>query len=185
MRSSPYLYLIQGVLICCALTFASASPPIDFNTKQIELEGELGSFKPTWSCTNASKASSLLQHVTLTLESPEAATLPPLKLKWRLPAINIAGHWVSDNLARKHDHFRARIRSRAVQRAPLLTYMSQGDQNRFTVALSDAMNPSFIRGVIREEDAFIYMDVNLFEKKTPPTTRYELTLRFDTRGVMY
>jgi alpha-galactosidase len=47
------------------------------------------------------------------------------------------------------------------------------------------MNPSFLRGVIREEDAFIYMDVSLFEKKSPPTTRYELTLRFDTRPVMY
>lgn len=182
MRPSSIHFLKQVILICCALTCVSASPPIDFDTKQIELEGELGSFKPTWSYT---KSSSHLQHVTLTLESPEAATLPPLKLKWRLPAIDIAGHWVSDNLARKHDHFRARIKSRAVQHAPLLTYMSQGDQNRFTVALSDAMNPSFMRGVIREEDAFIYMDVNLFEKKTPPTTRYELTLRFDTRGVMY
>jgi len=158
------------------------SSPITFDTKQIEIEGDLGSFEPTWSTTQSSPH---LQHVTLVLESPEPAVLPNFKLKWRVPAIDIAGHWVSDSLARKHDHYRARVRSRAVQHAPLLTYLNQGDRNRFTVALSDAMNPSFLRGVIREEDAFIYMDVSLFEKKSPPTTRYELTLRFDTRPVMY
>jgi len=163
--------------------FASvASASIVFDTKQIEIEGDLGSFEPSWSTTQSAPH---LQHVTLVLESAEPAVLPQLKLKWRLPAIDIAGHWVSDNLARKHDHFRARVESRAVQHAPLLTYLSQGDRNRFTVALSDAMNPSFLRGVIREEDAFIYMDLRLFDKKTPPTTRYQLTLRFDTRPVMY
>lgn len=181
--SKPYFRpFLALALLVSILSVEAASLPIDFDTKQIEIEGDLGSFKTTWSYTQPTEH---VQLATLVLESPEAATLPPLKLKWRFPAIDIAGHWVSDNLARKHDHFRVRVKSRAVQHAPLLTYMNQGDSNRFTVALSDAMNPSFLRGVIREEDAFIYMDVNLFEKKTPPTTRYELTLRFDTRGVMY
>lgn len=164
------------------LSFAKESAPISFDPEQVEIEGDLGSFVPSMTVT---RASSHLQHVTLVLESPKHSTLPNFKLKWRLPALDIAGHWVSDNLARKHDHFRARVRSRAVQHAPLLTYLSQGDQNRFTVALSDAMNPSFMRGVIREEDAYIYMDVSLFEKRTPPTKRYEITLRFDTRPVRY
>ncbi|MGB0743289.1 MAG: glycoside hydrolase family 36 protein [Opitutales bacterium] len=159
-----------------------ASAPIAFNTKDVKLAGDLGPFKPTWTY---SKESSNLDYLTLVLESEEPAQLPMLTLEWRIPAIDIAGHWVSDNLARKHDHYRARVESRAVQRAPLLTYLNQGDRNRFTVALSDAMNPSFLRGVIREEDAFIYMDLRMFEKKTPPTNRYELTLRFDTRSVMY
>lgn len=164
------------------LSLAQGTAPINFDTEQVEIEGELGTFEASW---RSSRTSAQLQHVTLVLESPEPASLPEFKIKWRLPAIDIAGHWVSDNLARKHDHYRARVQSRAVQRAPLLTYLNQGDRNRFTVALSDAMNPSFIRGVIREEDAFIYMDVSLFEKKTPPTDRYEITLRFDTRPVMY
>lgn len=164
------------------LSHVSASEPIVFDARTVEIEGDLGSFQPTWRYVEIAPH---LQEATLILESPDAAPLPNFKLKWRLPAIDIAGHWVSDNLARKHDHFRARVTSRAVQHAPLLTYLNQRDRNRFTVALSDAMNPSFLRGVIREEDAFIYMDVALFEKKTPPTRRYELTLRFDTRPVMY
>ncbi|MFU8847623.1 MAG: glycoside hydrolase family 36 protein [Opitutales bacterium] len=169
--------------LCTALfCYAEASAPISFDPEQVEIEGELGSFEASW---RVSRESSHLQHLTLTLESPTPATLPNFKLKWRVPAINIAGHWVSDALAKKHDHYRARVRSRAVQHAPLLTYLSQGDQNRFTVALSDAMNPSFMRGVIREEDAYLYMDVSLFEKRTPPTKRYEITLRFDTRPVRY
>jgi alpha-galactosidase len=179
----PYIrFLLTLALSATLLSATAASPAIDFDVKQIEIEGDLGPFETKWSATQSSPH---LQHVTLVLEADEPAVLPELTLKWRVPAIDIAGHWVSDNLARKHDHYRARIQSRAVQRAPLLTYLNQGDRNRFTVALSDAMNPSFMRGVIREEDAFIYMDVTLFEKKTPPTDRYELTLRFDTRPVMY
>jgi alpha-galactosidase len=182
MHFSSLRLLLTLALLSTILSGVAVSSPITFDTKQIEIEGDLGSFEPTWSTTQSSPH---LQHVTLVLESPEPAVLPNFKLKWRVPAIDIAGHWVSDSLARKHDHYRARVRSRAVQHAPLLTYLNQGDRNRFTVALSDAMNPSFLRGVIREEDAFIYMDVSLFEKKSPPTTRYELTLRFDTRPVMY
>lgn len=180
-------YSLFRSLIFCAffgvlLPAVQASPAIDFDPGQIEIEGDLGTFKHR---LTAEKVGDHLQHVTLVLESSKPAVLPTFQLKWRLPAIDIAGHWVSDNLARKHDHYRARVKSRAVQRAPLLTYLNQGDRNRFTVALSDAMNPSFLRGVIREEDAFIYMDVTLFEKKTPPAKRYEVTLRFDTRPVGY
>ncbi|WP_158279770.1 glycoside hydrolase family 36 protein [Coraliomargarita sinensis] len=182
MHFSSIRLLLSFALCSTCFSLAAAAPAIDFDVKQVGLEGELGSFEPSWSATQSSPH---LQHITLVLESPEPAVLPKLTLKWRVPAIDIAGHWVSDNLARKHDHYRARVRSRAVQHAPLLTYLNQGDRNRFTVALSDAMNPSLIRGVIREEDAFIYMDVTLFEKKTPATDRYELTLRFDTRPVMY
>jgi len=182
MNRSCYRIVPVFLFLSIALSAVAGSPPIAFDPEQVEIEGDLGSFEPTW---KLSQAAPHLRHVTLVLESPEPAVLPGFKLKWRLPAIDIAGHWVSDNLARKHDHYRARVQSRAVQRAPLLTYLNQGDRNRFTVALSDAMNPSFMRGVIREEDAFIYMDVSLFEKKTPPTERYELTLRFDTRPVMY
>lgn len=174
-----------SLLLLCLLSLlrsAFASQPISINTEEIKIEGDLGSFKPTWSYTTDKPG---LKHVTLVLESPEAASIPKLTLKWRIPAIDIAGHWVADNLSRRHDHYRARIRSRAVHHAPLLTYLNQGDRNRFTVALSDAMNPSFIRGVIREEDACIDMDVSLFEAHNPPTRRYELTLRFDTRPVSY
>ena len=174
--------LVLGLLGTLFSAVGATSAPIHFDPKEIAIEGDLGPFEASWSTTRSGPH---LQHVKLVLESPEPAVLPEFRLKWRLPAIDIAGHWVSDNLARKHDHFRARVESRAVQRAPLLTYLSQGDRNRFTVALSDAMNPSFLRGVIREEDAFIYMDLRLFEKQTPPTNRYQLTLRFDTRPVGY
>jgi len=179
-RSLRPAFCLASTLCLAAQIFAS--PPMSFDPDPIEIEGDLGSFEASWSF---SEVEPHLQKATLVLESKEPATLPPIRLKWRFPAIDIAGHWVSDNLARKHDHYRAKVESRAVQRAPLLTYLSQGDQNRFTVALSDAMNPIFLRGVIKEEDAFIDMDLRLFEKESPPTDRYELTLRFDTRAIPY
>jgi len=182
MTLSVSRIILSCIFFCSLGLSAAARPPLPFHPDQMEIEGDLGPFEATWKTEQVAEH---VQRVTLVLESPEPASLPRFVIQWRIPALDISGHWVSDNLARKYDHFRARVRSRAVQNAPLLTYLNPGDRNRLTVALSDAMNPSFLRGVVREEDAFIYMDVTLFEKKTPPTGRYEITLHFDARPVRY
>lgn len=182
MTLPVFRIILSSIVLCFLGLTATAHPPLPFDPDPMEIEGDLGSFEATWKTEQVAEH---VQRITLILESPEPASLPRFVIQWRIPALDISGHWVSDNLARKYDHFRARVRSRAVQHAPLLTYLNPGDRNRLTVALSDAMNPSFLRGVVREEDAFIYMDVTLFEKKTPPTDRYEITLHVDTRPVRY
>lgn len=170
------------VFLCIDQTTAAEAAPLKITPEDLRIEGDLGSFKATWDVKHPKPN---LMLATLTIESPEASTPPALDVKWKVPAIDIAGAWVSDYGKAKLDHERTRIESRAVQRAPLLMYLSQGDRNRFTVALSDALRPVMLRGGIKEEDACLYMTLHLFKEKHPMLKKYQVTLRFDTRPAPY
>jgi len=179
----------QLTLLCCSVIIldgneagATEAPPLKIAAKDLRIEGALGSFKATWDVKHPEKN---LMLATLTIESPQAATPPALDIKWEIPAVDIAGTWVSDYSKAKLDHERTKVQSRAVQRAPLLMYLSQSDRNRFTVALSDALRPVMLRGGIKEEDARLHMTLHLFKEKHPMLKKYQVTLRFDTRPAPY
>ncbi len=176
-------------VLCCGMAYlhgdgvrAAEAPPLRIAAKDLRIEGDLGPFKATWDVQHPEPN---LMFATLTIESPQAATPPPFDVKWEVPAVDIAGTWVSDYSKAKLDHERTRVESRAVQRAPLLMYLSQRDRNRFTVALSDALRPVMLRGRIVEEDARLHMTLHLFKEKHPVLKKYQVTLRFDTRPAPY
>ncbi len=170
------------VLLCGNETEAAEAAPLQIAQKDLRIDGDLGSFKATW---DVKRPEPNLMLATLTIESPQAATPPAFDVKWDIPAVDVAGAWVADYSKAKLDHERTKIQSRAVQRAPLLMYLSQGDRNRFTVALSDAMRPITLRGGIKEEDARLHMTLHLFKEKHPMLKKYQVTLRFDTRPAPY
>lgn len=163
-------------------TVSAEAPSLLPPPEALRIDGDLGSFTSSWEIVKPEPGVML---ATLTLESPEAAVPPAFALRWDIPAIDIAGAWVSDYDKDKDDHLGTRLETRAVQRAPLLMYLSQGDQNRFTVAASDALRPLFIRGHIREEDVRLYVIMKLFTEKHPALKSYRITLRFDARPLPY
>ncbi len=169
-------------VLCGNEALAAEAPPLQIAETDLSIDGDLGTFKASWDIKHP-EANVML--ATLTIESPEAATPPSFDIKWEVPSVDIAGAWVSDYAKQKLDHERTRVESRAVQRAPLLMYFSQSDQNRFTVALSDAMRPVTLRGGIKEEDARLYMTAHLFGEEHPMLKKYQVTLRFDTRPKPY
>jgi len=181
--------IAQLAALCCSVVFlcgdeagAAEAAPLKIAPEDLRIEGDLGSFKATW---DVQRPEANLMLATLTIESPQAATPPAFDVKWEIPSVDIAGAWVSDYGKAKLDHERTKIQSRAVQRAPLLMYLSQGDRNRFTVSLSDAMRPIMLRGGIKEEDAHLHMTLHLFKEKHPMLKKYQITLRFDTRPAPY
>ena len=170
------------VFLCGDEAAATDATPLHITPEDLSIEGDLGSFKATW---EVQRPEANLMLATLTIESPQTATPPAFDVKWKIPAVDIAGAWVSDHAKAKLDHERTRVKSRAVQGAPMLMYLSQGDRNRFTVALSDAMRPIMLRGSIKEEDACLHMTLHLFKEKHPMLKKYQITLRFDTRPAPY
>lgn len=161
---------------------AVQSLPLRIDPGELRIEGDLGSFKATWDMQHP-EANLML--ATLTLASPKAAAPPAFDIKWDIPSVDVAGVWVSDYRKAKLDHGWTKIQSRAVQRAPLLMYLSARDLNRFTVAISDALRPITIRGGVKEEDACLYFTVNMFKEKHPVLKKYQVTLRFDSRPGPY
>ena len=66
---------------------------IHFGPDKIEIEGDLKSFKASW---ETEKISEGLQTITLTLNSPTAATPPEFSLKWNFPSVDIYSFWNSN-----------------------------------------------------------------------------------------
>ena len=150
--------------------------------KNLTIEGELGMFKSSWDIKSPQPGVML---ATLTIESPKASTPPAFDIKWDIPTVDIDCVWVSDYRKAMLNYGWTKIESRAVQRAPLITYVSQSDQNRFTVAFSDSLRPIMIRGGVKEEDGRIYFTASLFKEKHPVLKKYQVTLRFDSRSKPY
>jgi alpha-galactosidase len=176
----PALFLSLNVSLSAdqASHVGQGTQPIVIQDRDITLEGDLGAFKAAWTFQRP-EAHLLL--ATLTLTAPQPTPPPPLSMKVSYPSVDLAGIWVSDNNKPSNDHQGMNVESRAVLRAPVLTTLGPDDNNRLTVALSDALRPSKIRSSVREEDVRMYVEVKLFADKQMPLTTYQATLRLDTR----
>jgi len=173
---------MAGTFLLGALTAHAGTPSIVIDEKDLTIEGNLGSFKAKWEFAHPEKD---LLLATLKLEAPEPAKPPSIKVCWSFPAVNLAGVWVSDNTRSNNDHQVMKVESRAVLRAPVMTYLGPGDLNRITIAASDTLRPLTLQGGVTEEDVCIHGHAALFSSKEPPLKDYRITLRFDSRQLPF
>ncbi|MHC1547879.1 glycoside hydrolase family 36 protein [Phyllobacterium sp. K27] len=129
-----------------------------------------------------------LDGVVLTLSRSTPAPPPKLALRWSTPSIDMAGMWTPD-AGLGHtilpDFVNVRLRSTLTAHAPVLTLYGRGEQNRMTVALSDALNPITLSARLREEDVRVYQSIELFTEQHEPLTRYRVELRLDSRALPF
>jgi alpha-galactosidase len=169
--SSPTYNIIKNEIIA-----------IPFNMDQIEIEGELGSFNHEFSSIEIEDG---LQIITLRLTSDVAASPPKFSVKWNFPSIDIYQFWNSNIRTDKVTYYGNDVRSRASSQVPLICYLNSGDQNRFTVALSDALNKINTYSWLKEEDANIYFDVELFSEPHHKIKEYNIEFRIDRRDIPF
>ncbi len=161
---------------------SAEAPPIAIAESDLVIEGDTGPFKASWEFQRPEPD---LMLATLTLTAPHEAQPPAIQIRWKFPAVDLAGIWASDYSKQNFDHQGLKIESRAVMRAPLLMYLGPGDGNRFTIAASDALRPLTIGGRVKEEDVNIHGFLKLFAGAEPPLKTYQITLRFDGRPLAY
>jgi alpha-galactosidase len=124
----------------------------------------------------------------ITLDSKVKAHPPLFTIKWNHASIDIAGLWtpVFDNDYEIHADWSSTILdSKLTRNAPAYTLFGHDDVNRFTVAISDAINPVNLSAKVREEDARIYNAIEFFSEQYQKTTHYEVELRIDTRPIAF
>ena len=180
MQSIPVTIAIAGLALAvlCGNVDAAVSPSLAIAGSDLVIDGDLGPFQPTWNVTNPEPD---LMLARLTLTAPQAASPPAFSVKWKFPAVDLAGVWTSDIGKSNFDHQAFNIKSRAVLNAPLAMFLGPSDLNRFTVALSDTLRPLEISGGVREEDVCIHASAKLFTGKEPAMKTYQVTFRIDTR----
>ena len=118
----------------------------------------------------------------LEFSSPEEILPTPITLKWKMPALNVAGIWKPTNDFSKRiqaDWELIPMESRISIDAPIMTVFGHNDQNILTFACNDAIHTIELDAVLREEDNFLYCHVLLFSEVEQPISNYKIQFRLD------
>ncbi len=169
---------------------------------ELTLTGGEGPFRGSLSTEQTQDGVDL---VHICIEADEPSSPPVYTLSWRQPVVDIAGYW---HPGAGHDKglsvsWGPGALSKATSNAPVGCAHSSTGRNRLTFALSDALNAVTLKAGVSEETATLDCAIGLFDpsarqrfgppappQQTPPAastpmTRYEATLRLDTRDVPY
>ena len=150
---------------------------------ELTVEGDLGSFSLE---VDTRQVEPGLEVASLTLESHESETPPPVALSWTLPAHDMQGIWSTASWSNKTigpDWSMSGVSSMFARNAPVLSLFGSDDGNRITIAASDALNMVRLRAGIREEDATVRGRIELFSERQPATTGTGVEIRIDRRDV--
>jgi alpha-galactosidase len=196
-RPTPFTLFVQlsvpFLALSCTLSDsgenggAEASAPFVGPAYQVtedlfEVEGELGEFVAQ---TQLQTVGENLYELRVRVESPQPSEPPEFRVRWSLPAVDVAGFWNTNLSLDRVNFYRNSLESRSTSGAPVLSLYNPGDLNRITVAASDALNPVGLRSYVREEDARFYFILTFCSERMPETTVYEATIRIDARPVPY
>jgi alpha-galactosidase len=156
-----------------------------FAKQSMQIEAEKSEF--TFKVTSISNNNGVYTAV-IKLDSKVKAHPPLFTLKWNHASIDIAGLWTPafDNDYEIHADWSSKtLDSKLTRNAPAYTLFGHDDVNRYTVAVSDAINPVNLSAKVREEDARIYNSIKFFSEQYQKTTHYEVELRIDTRAISF
>ena len=106
-------------------------------------------------------------------------------LEFKVPAVGMYSMWGGWRRTLGMDWEMRRTNSRLVAGQPVHTLLSAEGENRITVALSDAVNPTQIASGICEEDACLLFRITFFTASTAPCSEYRAVIRIDQRAIPY
>jgi len=177
-------FLISG---CCEkkqsyVVSKTKTEPIPFDVNNMEIDGDLGSFTADFS---SSEIESGLQIITLTIKSDKPDSPPKFNIRWNFPSVDIYQFWNSNIRTDKVTYYGNDVRSRASSQVPLICYLNSEDNNRFTVAMSDALNKINTYSWLREEDSKIHFSVELFSEPHHKISEYQIEFRIDRRNIPF
>lgn len=129
-----------------------------------------------------------IEYITIDINNDKEIIFPELTIKLFIPAIDIHYKWnpkIHLNKSLNLDWFNNLNTCNAFTGAPVECLMSNSNENRFTVALSDTLNTIKFQSVISEETAEFEYSINLFENCDTKTKSYSLDIRIDRRKIPY
>lgn len=159
--------------------------PVSTLLGPVQLQGEPGGW--TASLATADGGEPGVQLVTLRLSAPSPLPPPQVSLFWSFPSSGIQTRWsplagFSRNLP---PNWGGTVDSSIASSMPLVQLGNTRDENRVTVAVSEAVRVVRIQAGVHEETASIHLSVRLFTEPEAPISESETTVRLDVRRVFY
>ncbi len=170
---------LAASLFLAAPLFARQTVSVAGQTMQIR--GDLGDFTIS---TKVRREAEGLEILTLSLSSKAAAAPPAFALEWSQPAHDIAGFWsVTTGFQKtvRASWSPSSVSSMLARSAPVFSLFGHDDQNRLTVAVSDALETIQMSSGLMEEDGRVYSKIRWFSERHKNLAQYKVEVRFDTR----
>mgnify|MGYP002673358008 FL=1 len=158
---------------------------IQTSVGEIAVTGEFGT---AWNLTHSkTELEPGLELVHLHLETEGELPPPQIRLLWYIPQVDIQTRWAPMVNFNRYlpPNWGCETKSNLASSAPIMAFLNQKGQNRFTVAISEAIREVKIYGGIHEERCEVECRAELFTAPEAPLHSYDVTLRFDTRGIFY
>jgi alpha-galactosidase len=109
-----------------------------------------------------------------------------IDIEWEKPVNNMHSFWSPKGIGWVRANWSSRVLSSyATSDAPVISYMDNTDNNKFTFALSDALNSINISSGVVEETAMLKTIVNITPETFWGKKTYSISLRVDKRNIPY
>lgn len=125
--------------------------------------------------------------ITIEMNAPQPATPPKVSVEFRIPQLDAHHLWQAgspDQTLLRPDWSRGYSSSLA-QSIPLYSFINTGNQNRLTVATSEAIRKVEAKMGFREEDALLRGIFNFFVEPDAPISHYNVSILLDKRNVFW
>ncbi|SEO96958.1 glycoside hydrolase family 36 protein [Paenibacillus sp. OV219] len=125
-----------------------------------------------------------IELVHIRIHSDNAAVPAPIRLKWRMPIVDVQGQWHPTAIYNKglRADWSQPFESKSTYSAPVCCLFSGDGGNRLTFAFSDVLNVIKYDAGVNEESAYFHCYIAMFDTPTTPISHYEATLRIDMRS---
>lgn len=112
----------------------------------------------------------------------------PVKIRWKIPSINIKGCWTSDALFDKRikaDWENVFVKSRISVGSPVICLFGHDDKNVSTFSCRDTVSSVHMRACLKEEDNHMYCEVVFFTEPNSGINAYETIIDINNSSLHF
>ena len=136
--------------------------------------------------TSTARIGDGVEELTVELSAPEASAPPAFTVSFDVPQLDAHHRWTSHpDRTMVPPNWNCRLSSRLCSELPLVSFLSDTDENRILVAASEAKRSVDIEAGVREENNTLVWKLSFFGEPEAPIGSYRLKIRFDTRHVFF
>ena len=109
-----------------------------------------------------------------------------IDIEWEKPVDNMHSFWSPGGIGWVRPNWSSHLLSSyATSDAPVISFLDKSDNNKFTFALSDALNSINISSGVSEETAMLITKINITPETFWGKKSYAISLRIDQRNMPY
>jgi alpha-galactosidase len=126
-----------------------------------------------------------VEYLDVTMSSATPVRPNPVTLQWIMPVINMHQRTCAQEQTKLCGMGRPKTKCSAAQNAPVWSMFNYAGINSLTYAVADAINTCELSDQHAEETGCLTCRITLLMDPVPPLTRYQTTIRFDSRRLKY